>query len=78
MKVIEELDARMAHWRPDVVRRVEQVLADLIALADVEAAAARDSAAWPRGFFERTAGALADTPLVREQPAEYDARRHMP
>ena len=82
MNVLQELDLRLAQWRPEVARRVEQAIIGIIALADAEQAVtaqgATEDGTWPRDFFERTAGALADTPLVREQPASYDARRPLP
>ena len=82
MNVLHELDLRLAQWRPEVARRVEQAIADIIALADTEQAVGAQGraqeAGWPGGFFERTAGALADTPLLREQPAAYETRGQMP
>lgn len=32
---------------------------------------------WPPGFFERTAGCLADEPLVRYPQGEYEEREAM-
>ena len=82
MNVMQELDSRLSQWRPEVARRVEQAIAGIIALADAEQAVpvrdATENTTWPNGFFERTAGALADTPLVREQPSSYDARKKLP
>ena len=82
MNVLQELDARLSKWQPEVARRVERAIADIIALADAEQAAVAHGTvgegSWPNGFFERTAGVLVDTPLVREQPASYDARRQLP
>lgn len=32
---------------------------------------------WPPGFFEQTAGALADDPLVRGVQGEYEVREEL-
>ena len=32
---------------------------------------------WPPGFFEQTAGALADDPIQRYPQGEYDARESL-
>lgn len=32
---------------------------------------------WPPGFFEQTAGALADDPLVRGAQGEYEVREEL-
>jgi hypothetical protein len=36
-----------------------------------------DERGWPVGFFERTAGALADTPLERGDQGEYEVRKEL-
>ncbi len=37
-------------------------------------ASSQTSTAWPKDFFAKTAGCLADTPLVREDQGEYEVR----
>jgi hypothetical protein len=32
---------------------------------------------WPRGFFDRTSGCFEGTPLVREEPGEYEVRNEI-
>jgi hypothetical protein len=32
---------------------------------------------WPKGFFEKTAGCFAGTPLVREDQGKYDIRNEI-
>ncbi len=36
-----------------------------------------DELGWPPGFFEQTAGCLADDPLVRYDPGEYEVREEI-
>ena len=41
---------------------------------DNSKAASETSTAWPKDFFAKTAGCLADAPLVREDQGEYEVR----
>jgi hypothetical protein len=36
-----------------------------------------DEHSWPIGFFDRTAGALADTPLERGDQGTYEVRKEL-
>ncbi len=36
-----------------------------------------DERGWPISFFERTAGALVDTPLERGDQGEYEVRKEL-
>ena len=54
---------------PPGPHHVIMVVADSSALASPE-----DGLGWPPGFFEQTAGALADDPLVRGEQGAYEER----
>jgi hypothetical protein len=41
---------------------------------DTSKSTSETSTAWPNDFFAKTAGCLADAPLVREDQGEYEVR----
>lgn len=44
---------------------------------DKKVAAHGAGSAWPKGFFEKTAGCFAAAPLVREDQGAYDVRNEI-
>jgi hypothetical protein len=51
---------------------------EIIVIPVNEKASAHDiESTWPRGFFDRTSGCFAGTPLVREEPGEYEVRNEI-
>jgi hypothetical protein len=67
--IAQELDREMSNFDPATARRVEQLVRDALALAK----AARGSA-WPAGYFEQTAGALAGEQFDRPQQGTMEQR----
>ena len=51
--------------------RIVLVIDEQVAAPDSEPQRGAD---WPPGYFEQTFGALADDPLTREPPGEYEER----
>jgi hypothetical protein len=46
-------------------------------IVKTESAKTPEELGWPPGFFEQTAGALADDPLVRGEQGEYEVREEL-
>ena len=67
-----KLDTRVGH---DGILKLEVPLdvadADLEVLVVVHR---KEKRGWPAGYFERTAGSLADAPLERPSQGEYEER----
>ena len=64
-----ELDQQMSILDPATARRVEQLVRDALALAQT----ARIGA-WPAGYFEQTAGALAGEQFERPDQGTLEQR----
>ena len=64
--VAEELDRRLGQLDRATAERVEQLVLDALALAG-ETANRPASNPWPDGYFEQTAGVLADERFDRPQ-----------
>ena len=67
--IAQELDQQMRILDPATARRVEQLVRDALALAKT----AR-SGAWPAGYFEQTAGALAGEQFERPDQGTLEQR----
>lgn len=73
--IVEELDAALKSLAPDVARRLERLVWDAIALADIPPEKT-DANGWPEGYFERTAGCLAGQDF--ERPEQLPLKKREP
>jgi len=46
-------------------------------IVKTESAKTSEELSWPPSFFEQTAGALADDPIVRGEQGEYEVREEL-
>jgi hypothetical protein len=67
--IAQELDKEMSTLDPATARRVEQLIRDALALAKTA-----KSGAWPAGYFEQTAGALAGEQFERPEQGTVEQR----
>jgi hypothetical protein len=70
--IVKELDARLRTLDPRTAAHVEKLVREALALA--EERAANEDLDWPPGYFEETAGALADEPMERPAQGELEVR----
>ena len=71
--VVEELDAALKSADAKVARRLERLVRDALALANV-APEKTDANGWPEGYFERTAGCLAGEEFERPEQLPLETR----
>ena len=71
--IVEELDAALKSLAPDVARRLERLVWDAIALADIPPEKTHANG-WPEGYFERTAGSLAGEEFERPEQLPFERR----
>lgn len=71
--IAQELDQQMSLLDPTTARRVEQLVRDALALAKTA-----KSGAWPAGYFEQTAGALAGEQFERPEQGTLCLNRDEP
>ena len=67
--IAQELDQQMSIHDPATARRVEQLVRDALALAKTA-----KNGAWPAGYFEQTAGALAGEQFERPDQGTLEQR----
>ena len=71
--VVDDLDAALKRADAKVARRLERIVRDAIALADIPPAKT-DANGWPEGYFERTAGCLAGEEFERPELLPFEKR----
>jgi hypothetical protein len=58
-------------------RNVEIIILPLDEISNVEETIERDANGYPIGFFEQTAGSLADDPIERAPQGDYEIREEL-
>lgn len=71
--VVDDLDAALKRADAKVARRLERIVREALALADVPSGKT-DENGWPEGYFEATAGALGDEPFERPPQLPFEQR----
>lgn len=71
--VVEELDAALKSADAKIARRLERLVREALALANV-ATEKTDANGWPEGYFERTAGCLAGEEFERPEQLPLQTR----
>ena len=72
--VVEELDAALKSADAKVARRLERLVREALALANV-VPEKTDANGWPEGYFERTAGCLAGEEFERPEQLPLETRQ---
>ena len=72
-RVVEELDRRLKQLDPATAERVERLVLDVLSLAG-EPAKSPACSQWPDGYFDETAGALADERFERPEQGKLPKR----
>ena len=71
--VVEELDAALKSADAKVAHRLERLVRDALALANV-VPEKTDANGWPEGYFEKTAGCLAGEEFERPEQLPLQTR----
>ena len=71
--VVEELDAALKGADAKVARRLERLVREALALANV-VPEKTDANGWPEGYFEKTAGCLAGEEFERPEQLPLQTR----
>ncbi len=71
--VVDDLDAALKRADAKVARRLERIVREALALADIPPVKT-DANGWPEGYFERTAGCLAGEEFERPEQLPFEKR----
>ena len=70
--IASESDDRLAQVDDETRAHLEGVVRELLATVDQQARS--DMSTWPEGYFDETAGALADEPIERPLQGDVEPR----